>query len=148
MSGAPITFKGQHLLNALLLALIVVLTIYLCSSQSSNLFWTLIAISYNRIFNYNTNWCDADMPVVISMLNIFRLGCSWNWIYFGKYSFNYYWSISRIIWSYSFLYNGKGMNRSFFNVILGGFGAADQNTGGQSKEQRPVKSGNQMTLPS
>ena len=36
----------------------------------------------------------------------------------------------------------KGMNRSFFNVILGGFGATDQTTGGQSKEQRPVKSGN------
>ena len=34
------------------------------------------------------------------------------------------------------------MNRSFFNVILGGFGATDQSTGGQSKEQRPVKSGN------
>ena len=30
MSGAPITFKGQHLLNALLLILIVILTIYLC----------------------------------------------------------------------------------------------------------------------
>ena len=33
MSGAPITFKGQHLLNALLLVLIVILTIYLCSSS-------------------------------------------------------------------------------------------------------------------
>ena len=46
MSGAPITFKGQHLLNALLLILIVVLTIYLCSTQSSNLFWILIAVSF------------------------------------------------------------------------------------------------------
>ena len=36
----------------------------------------------------------------------------------------------------------KGMNRSFFNVILGVFGANDQTTGGQSKEQKPVKSGN------
>ena len=34
------------------------------------------------------------------------------------------------------------MNRSFFNVILGGFGATDQTTGDQNKEQRPVKSGN------
>ena len=31
------------------------------------------------------------------------------------------------------------MNRSFFNVILGGFGATEQNTGGSTKEQRPVK---------
>ena len=36
----------------------------------------------------------------------------------------------------------KGMNRSFFNVILGGFGATDQTTGSQNKEQKPVKSGN------
>ena len=36
----------------------------------------------------------------------------------------------------------KGMNRSFFNVILGGFGATDQAVGDKTKEQRPVKSGN------
>ena len=36
----------------------------------------------------------------------------------------------------------KGMNRSFFNVILGGFGATDEVKGSSSKEQRPVKSGN------
>ena len=34
------------------------------------------------------------------------------------------------------------MNRSFFNVILGGFGATEQSKGNQNKEQRPVKSGN------
>ena len=36
----------------------------------------------------------------------------------------------------------KGMNRSFFNVILGGFGATDQTSSWKNKEQRPVKSGN------
>ena len=36
----------------------------------------------------------------------------------------------------------KGMNRSFFNVILGGFGATEQSSSSQNKEQRPVKSGN------
>ena len=46
MSGAPITFKGQHLLNALILLFIVVLTYLLCSSQSSNLFWILIGVSF------------------------------------------------------------------------------------------------------
>ena len=34
MSGAPITFKGQHLLNAIILISIIVLTYLLCSSQS------------------------------------------------------------------------------------------------------------------
>ena len=41
MSGSPITFKGQHFLNALLLISIIVLTYLLCSSQSSNFFWIL-----------------------------------------------------------------------------------------------------------
>ena len=37
----------------------------------------------------------------------------------------------------------KGMNRSFFNVILGGFGATDSSPArSANKEQRPVKSGN------
>tara|TARA_B100001540_G_C15639303_1_gene565849 strand:- start:304 stop:921 length:618 start_codon:yes stop_codon:yes gene_type:complete len=36
----------------------------------------------------------------------------------------------------------KGMNRSFFNVILGGFGATDQSASSKGKEQKPVKSGN------
>ena len=36
----------------------------------------------------------------------------------------------------------KGMNRSFFNVILGGFGATEQSGSSQNKGQRPVKSGN------
>ena len=35
----------------------------------------------------------------------------------------------------------KGMNRSFFSVILGGFGATDQTSNSDNKEQRPVKSG-------
>ena len=36
----------------------------------------------------------------------------------------------------------KGMNRSFFNVILGGFGATEQSASSKNNEQRPVKSGN------
>ena len=43
MSGSPITFKGQHPLNALILISIIVIIYLLCSSQSSNLFWTLLA---------------------------------------------------------------------------------------------------------
>ena len=69
MSGAPITFKGQHLLNALLLILIVILTIYLCSTQSSNLFWILLAVSFLIGFLLIIPIGGADMPVVISMLN-------------------------------------------------------------------------------
>ena len=46
MSGSPITFKGQHLLNAIILVTIIILTFYLCSTQSPNLFWILIGVSF------------------------------------------------------------------------------------------------------
>ena len=46
MTGSPITFKGQHLLNALILISIIIVTYLLCSTQSSNLFWILIAVSF------------------------------------------------------------------------------------------------------
>ena len=46
MSGAPITFKGQHLLNAIILLSIIVLTYLLCVSQSPNLFWILMLFGF------------------------------------------------------------------------------------------------------
>ena len=39
------------------------------------------------------------------------------------------------------------MNRSFFNVILGGWGATDQASSAQSKEQKPTKVEMQMMQP-
>ena len=69
MSGAPITFKGQHPLNALILISIVVVTYLLCLTQSSNLFWSLLAISFLIGFLLIIPIGGADMPVVISMLN-------------------------------------------------------------------------------
>ena len=46
MSGAPITFLGQHYLNLVLGLGIFFLIIYLCKTQSGNIFWTLIAVSF------------------------------------------------------------------------------------------------------
>ena len=68
MSGSPITFKGQHFLNALILITIFVLTFFLCSTQSSNLFWILIAISFLIGFLLIIPIGGADMPVVSSMM--------------------------------------------------------------------------------
>jgi len=46
LKQSDITFRGQHLLNALILISIIVLTYLLCSTQSSNLFWILQAVSF------------------------------------------------------------------------------------------------------
>jgi NAD(P) transhydrogenase subunit beta len=143
MSGSPITFKGQHPLNALILISIIVITYLLCSTQSSNLFWILLAISFLIGFLLIIPIGGADMPVVISMLNSYS---GWAAAGIGFTLENTALIItgalvgsSGAILSYIMC---KGMNRSFFNVILGGFGATEQSTSLQNKEQRPVKSGN------
>ena len=50
MSGSPITLKGQHLLNALILISIVILVYLLCASQDSNLFWILLLFHFSLDF--------------------------------------------------------------------------------------------------
>ena len=69
MSGAPITFKGQHFINLILGLTILFLIYYLCISQSSNIFWILIFASFLVGFLLIIPIGGADMPVVISMLN-------------------------------------------------------------------------------
>ena len=144
MSGSPITFKGQHPLNAIILVSIVVLIYLLCSTQSSNLFWLLLAISFLIGFLLIIPIGGADMPVVISMLNSYS---GWAAAGIGFTLENTALIItgalvgsSGAILSYIMC---KGMNRSFFNVILGGFGATDDSsTTASSKDKKPVKSGN------
>jgi len=143
MSGAPITFKGQHALNAILLISIIVLIFYLCSTQSANLFWILITVSFLIGFLIIIPIGGADMPVVISMLNSYS---GWAAAGIGFTLENTALIItgalvgsSGAILSYIMC---KGMNRSFFNVILGGFGATEQSLTNQNVEQRPVKNGN------
>ena len=143
MSGSPITFIGQHYLNLLLGVSIIFLIFYLCNTQASNLFWIIIGISFLLGVLLIIPIGGADMPVVISMLNSYS---GWAAAGIGFTLENSALIItgalvgsSGAILSYIMC---KGMNRSFFNVILGGWGASDQTSVSNSKEQKPVKNGN------
>src|SRR5210317_1966144 len=144
MSGSPITFPGQHILNALIGFLIIFLIVYLISNQSSQIFWILILASLAIGFLIIIPIGGADMPVVISMLNSYS---GWAAAGIGFTLENTALIItgalvgsSGAILSYIMC---KGMNRSFLNVILGGFGSDNSSTNSKDKaEQKPVKSGN------
>ena len=144
MSGSPITFPGQHYLNATLGILILSLIIYLIIDQTSQIFWILIVASLLIGFLIIIPIGGADMPVVISMLNSYS---GWAAAGIGFTLENTALIItgalvgsSGAILSYIMC---KGMNRSFLNVILGGFGTDNSSNDSKEKaEQKPVKSGN------
>jgi len=144
MSGSPITFPGQHYLNALLGILIISLIGYLIVNQSTQIFWILIIASLLIGFLIIIPIGGADMPVVISMLNSYS---GWAAAGIGFTLENTALIItgalvgsSGAILSYIMC---KGMNRSFLNVILGGFGTDSSASAKNVKEeQKPVKSGN------
>jgi len=142
MSGTPITFKGQHFINSLIGIGIVSLIIYITINQSNHIFWALIISSFLIGVLLIIPIGGADMPVVISMLNSYS---GWAAAGIGFTLENTALIItgalvgsSGAILSYIMC---KGMNRSLFNVILGGFGATNS-TLQKNKDRKPVKSGN------
>ena len=143
MSGSPITFIGQHYLNLVLGLVLVSLIFYLCKTQLDTFFWILIAISFLVGVLLIIPIGGADMPVVISMLNSYS---GWAAAGIGFTLENSALIITGALVGYSGAILAyimcKGMNRSFFNVILGGWGATDQTSSDKSKEQKPVKNGN------
>ena len=142
MSGNPITFKGQHFINLLISVGIVGLIVYLTKNQNNNIFWLLIIASFLIGVLLIIPIGGADMPVVISMLNSYS---GWAAAGIGFTLENTALIItgalvgsSGAILSYIMC---KGMNRSFFSVILGGFGGNNLVVH-DKKEKKPVKSGN------
>ncbi len=141
--GAPVNFAGQHMLNLVLgLALIGLIGVFM-ATQRMDVFVALIALSFVLGVLIIIPIGGADMPVVVSMLNSYS-----GWAAAGiGFSLNNSMLIvagslvgsSGAILSYIMC---KAMNRSFFNVILGGFGGdAGGAAAGGAQQQRSVKSG-------
>lgn len=142
VSGKPIVFGGQHLLNALIGLLILGLIVYFCRDQSPWVFWSMTALAFLIGVLLIIPIGGADMPVVVSMLNSYS---GWAAAGIGFTLHNNALIVtgalvgsSGAILSYIMC---KGMNRSFFNVILGGFGADTAATNVEGGEEKPVKQG-------
>jgi NAD(P) transhydrogenase subunit beta len=142
ITGAPLVFPMQHPLNAALGAAIVVVCIWFAATGSVTAFWVLVLLSFALGFLLILPIGGADMPVVISMLNSYS---GWAACGIGFTLHNNALIVtgalvgsSGAILSYIMC---KGMNRSIFNVILGGFGTDGGTATAAAKETRPVKAG-------
>ncbi|MFP6729715.1 MAG: NAD(P)(+) transhydrogenase (Re/Si-specific) subunit beta [Alphaproteobacteria bacterium] len=142
VSGAPVIFPGQHLLNLVLGLAIIGLGVWLVKDQSASIFWAMTALAFLIGFLIITPIGAADMPVVISMLNSYS---GWAAAGIGFTLENELLIIigalvgsSGAILSYIMC---KAMNRSFFSVILGGFGTEGGAGDAAAASDRPVKSG-------
>jgi NAD(P) transhydrogenase subunit beta len=134
VSGKPIVFPGQQLLNGLLAFSVIGLAVYLVlSPENFNIFYTLVALSAVIGITLTIPIGGADMPVVISLLN------SYSGIAAASTGFvlnNNALIISGALVGASGLILTnimcKGMNRSLANVIFGAVGL-EQDAGSDSE---------------
>jgi NAD(P) transhydrogenase subunit beta len=140
--GAPVSFAGQHMLNLVLGLVTISLGLMFVATENWTAFFAMLALSFVMGVLIIIPIGGADMPVVVSMLNSYS-----GWAAAGiGFSLNNSMLIiagslvgsSGAILSYIMC---KAMNRSFFSVILGGFGAEAVTAVAGAQEQRPVKSG-------
>jgi H+-translocating NAD(P) transhydrogenase subunit beta len=144
MSGAPISFTGQHKMNLGLAVLLVVLIVLFVATGSQVVFWLIALLAFGLGFLIIIPIGGADMPVVVSMLNSYS---GWAAAGIGFTIQNLALIItgslvgaSGAILSYIMC---KGMNRSIINVLLGGFGTeSGAAASGGATMDRTVKSGN------
>ena len=141
MSGAPVTFPGQHLVNLLVGLAIVALMIWFVQTENYTAFWLMTALAFAIGIMIIIPIGGADMPVVISMLNSYS---GWAAAGIGFTLQNTALIIvgalvgaSGAILSYIMC---RAMNRSFISVILGGFGA-EADASATARTDKTVKSG-------
>jgi NAD(P) transhydrogenase subunit beta len=136
VGSAPLIFRGQHTLNAILICAIVALSAVFVAAPTAGLFWCVTGIAFALGFLIVLPIGGSDMPVVVSMLNSYS---GWAASATG-FTLNNPLLIatgalvgsSGAILSYIMC---KAMNRSLLNVILGGFGTTAEQAAAASTDK-------------
>lgn len=126
ITGRPVTFRGQNLLNGLLfLAAIGCLGWLVYEPSSVIAFYTMVAISFAIGFMLVLPIGGADMPVVVSLLNSYAgLAASATGFAIGNNVLIIAGALDGASGFILSIIMSKAMNRSFANVLFGAFGSA------------------------
>jgi len=142
ISGKPVVFPGQQIINGLLALALLFMGIYVVTTAADvNLFFGVISIAAILGITLTIPIGGADMPVVISLLNSYS-GIAATATGFVLMNNGLIISGSLVGASGLILTNimCKGMNRSLANVIFGAVGLEQETTGSDGAKQMNVKS--------
>jgi NAD(P) transhydrogenase subunit beta len=147
VSGSPVTYPGQQIVNVIIAAIIVLLGLFLVfSPSSSTLSLVLVAIIVLAVLlgiAIVLPIGGADMPVVISLLNSFTgLAAAFTGFVLRSNVLIISGALVGASGTLLTLLMGKAMNRSVTNVLFGAFGTGgSSDVGGAqgSAEGRPVR---------
>lgn len=136
ISGKPILFAGQHIVNLLLLiAAVTAATVALMNQANPVYIIALVAIALVLGILVVIPIGGADMPVVISLLNSYSgmAACTTGFVLNNNVLIvsGALVGASGIILTQIMC---KAMNRSLMNVLLGGFGQTASEAGGEGEE--------------
>lgn len=139
------SFKGQHIVNMIVLALVIIAAVWAYQSTIGTIFLPFILIGlfafiYGVLFVMPIG--GADMPVVISLLNSFTgvaAACG-GFLYDNKAMLTGGILVGAAGTLLTMLMC-KAMNRSLTNVLIGSFGGGNKNTAaaGETKTQGNYK---------
>ncbi len=142
MTGRPVTYAGQQVINAVLGVAGVGLIVAILVSSTSALLWVLLALAFVLGIAFVLPIGGADVPVLISLLNSFTgLAVAASGFTIGS---NLLIVAGTLVGASGILLTrlmSKAMGRSLANILFSAFGSATTGGAGASGEQRPVRSG-------
>ncbi|MEI8050970.1 MAG: NAD(P)(+) transhydrogenase (Re/Si-specific) subunit beta [Actinomycetes bacterium] len=141
ITGRPITYPGQQVINALLGLGAIALIIMILVHPSVLLLWILLAVAFIVGMAIVLPIGGADVPVLISLLNSLT-GVA---VAASGFTLNNNMLIvaGTLVGASGLLLTQmmcKAMGRSLPNILFSAFGSAVATTGGGSGEDRPVRS--------
>jgi NAD(P) transhydrogenase subunit beta len=142
MTGRPVTYPGQQILNAVFALGALALIVAILVSGATSLLWVLLALSFILGIAFVLPIGGADVPVLISLLNSFTgLAVAASGFTLGS---NLLIVAGTLVGASGILLTrlmSKAMGRSLANVLFSAFGSATTSASSGGADQRPVRSG-------